>query len=403
MDKFKHLGDHIEMSSDLPKEKILIWGIGITGQSTLELLKSQNMEVICVDKEAGYDYTEDTLPFKELDISVVLKSPGVPWGHPAWDYFKEENIPILGEIEWVWRYSQVPVLAVTGSNGKSTTVNMLSHALSLFHTPHFLGGNWGIPYGRILLDKTYEDAEYAVLELSSFQLELIKDFRPEVSAILNITENHMERYSTQEEYIAAKKNICKNNPDFHFEFDDSDYRDFLTKFKFKKMKVLGEHNKKNFYFCYKILEAIHYEDDFQDVIDSYGGIPHRLEFCGTKKGVAIYNDSKSTNLESTLTALKSFEKNVHLIIGGKLRSQDVSGFKQLLKFSQVKSISLFGESAFFLKDCLPKAFQYDELEILLKEIKTNPGDYVLFSPGFPSYDQFKNFEHRGEFFKKLLF
>ncbi len=390
------------MSSELPKEKVLLWGIGVTGQSMLELLKSQRIEVLTIDKKSGYDFTEETIPYKELDIKAVIKSPGVPWTHPAWDYFEEAKIPVMGDIEWVWRYSNVPVLAITGSNGKSTTVNMISHALSHFKTKHFLGGNIGTPYAKILLDEKYKDAEYAVIEVSSFQLETIRDFKPEVSAILNVSENHMERYRNIEEYAAAKKNIYKNEPEFHFNFDDEDYREFVSNFNFQNMKVRGDHNKKNFYFCYKVLEAIHYEEGFQEIIDSFPGVPHRLEYCGQKKGVQIYNDSKSTNLESTLTAVKSFDQNVVLIIGGKLREHDVSGYAELAKYAQVKSIWLYGESAFFLKDVLPNAERYETLDDIVVNIKTTPGDYVLLSPGFPSFDQFNNFEHRGEYFKKLL-
>ncbi len=390
------------MSSELPKEKVLIWGMGVSGQSMLELLKSQGIEAITLDKQSGYDFTEETIPYKDIEISAVIKSPGVPWTHPAWDYFNEAGIPVMGDIEWVWRYSNVPALAVTGSNGKSTTVNMISHAFNIFKVPHFLGGNVGTPYAKILLDKKYKNAEYAVLELSSFQLETVLDFKPEVSAILNIAQTHMERYKKQEDYVAAKNNIYKNEPDFHFEFEDDDYREFVSNYNFQNMKVLGDHNKKNFYFCYKILEAIHYEDDFQKVIDTYTGIPHRIEYCGERKGVRIYNDSKSTNLESTLTAVKSFEKNVVLIIGGKLRDPDVSAYAELAKYSQVKSVWIFGESGYFLKDYFSAAHKFDTLDEVLSNIVTKPGDNVLFSPGFPSYDQFNNFEHRGEYFKKLL-
>ncbi|MCB9093113.1 MAG: hypothetical protein H6620_11195, partial [Halobacteriovoraceae bacterium] len=292
------------------------------------------------------------------------------------------------------------------SNGKSTTVNMLSFALKKLKIPHFMGGNWGLPYAEILLDPQYQNAKFAVLELSSFQLELVEDFAPLVACLLNITPNHMERYSNFKEYKEAKYKIATHAQYF---FDCVDLEEFEQKFDLSKAKVKGKHNVSNFAFCYRALKAagINCDDLFQKVIEDFPGIPHRLEYAGTYQGVRYYNDSKSTNVEATITALEAFplKEKVHLILGGKNRSEDISEFKELLKFKNIESYRFFGQAASKLEKCFENnenIFKYHDLAQVMKDLKPKVGEIILFSPGFPSYDQYQNFNERGEHFKSLL-
>jgi len=437
-------------------QKIVIWGMGVTGQSLLKFAQKKNLDYICIDKKepsspTSFFYLEETIQLEflcDFNPDAIVVSPGIDCRSGIWLKIKQKPILVLGEIEFVSLYSKVPVIAVTGTNGKSTTVNMISKALEISSIPHFLGGNWGIPYAEILEEK-YQDAQYAILELSSFQLESIKTFTPLISVLLNITPSHMERYAHFEEYLDAKWNIFQ--VDFSRDFSKSpiplvallptsqeslffdrlknlhrelrffskEQLDKLEGVFYSKAKLIGEHNKENFAVLYQVLLSIKCEKPeiiLQKTIEEFKPIAHRLELCGQWSDILFFNDSKSTNITSTITAITSFQDfdptfQLVLILGGKLRGPDVTFLEVLKNYSRINEIWTIGEASSLIHKKLSSSFKILELTNLttifqhLTEIYKNDSKIkmiILFSPSFPSFDQFKNFEERGNIFKKFV-
>lgn len=391
--------------------------------------KSEGMEQI-TDCCSCYSEEDFTQHFHKMDEIVI--SPGIPSTHPALKKANEKGVPLISEIEYAYRYSSdIPVIAITGTNGKTTTTTMIAEALKLAGKKVFCGGNIGIPYTELPLSD--EKPDYAVIEVSSFQLETIHTFHPKIGVILNVFPNHSERYDHVIDYARAKFNLLKNmtsedhlilgleNPYLN---EISDHavqkstfmkgdlpKDFLTKFSFKNTKVTGEHNEANFYVAYKVLELLKIENLdslFQTFIDNFKGVAHRLEFVLEKNGLKIYNDAKSTNTLATTTAIRAFKEGQEpffLILGGKLRNEADRVLPDLLPFkNQVTRIFTIGDVTKRLSEELGQDFKVTEandlktvFEICLKEnLKGN----LIFSPAFPSFDQFKNYIHRGECFKE---
>jgi UDP-N-acetylmuramoylalanine--D-glutamate ligase len=278
-----------------------------------------------------------------------------------------------------------------------------------------------------------------VLETSSFQLELTKTFTPKIAVFTNMTMSHAERYDDFATYFRAKMHLVHNGPDLpthvivpkkqhelfyeHLESTAKIVHYFDTKdldlFDFSKVKVLGTHNYENFAATYHVLKAAGVDlcdVVMQKLIDQFSGIPHRLERIASWNEVYFFNDSKSTNIEATKTALSSFSKYlphhpIVLILGGKLRSQDVSFLTQLQQFEKIALVLAFGEARNLIQAELKnkiKVESFANLELLMKFIQKhlsadeNQKLILLFSPCFPSFDQFKNFEHRGEVFKQQV-
>ncbi len=404
----------IKSEKTLEGLKILIWGIGVTGKALHKVCEKFGADTWYTDKE--YKGLHKFIPDDEViesnqNFDLILKSPGVPWIDQL-AFFRNSDTLIIGEMELISLLDDTPIIAITGSNGKTTTCTMLKEAFDLLDKKTFLGGNIGIPYSEILNG----EYEFAILEVSSFQLELIETFRPEVAVILNVFENHMERYDSLDEYKQAKFNIFKN-------FDSNDKLiianelrndlkvDFFVKFlnhgslDFSKMKVVGDHNKLNFQAVFEVLTSLDLNTFILDeLIENFLGIDHRIQFVHESNGVSYYNDSKSTNLVATMTALKSFkdQSQIALMLGGQLRDNDVSSYQEILSILNKDQIFLYGES----KDLLSKEFdlhrKFESFEEILNSDDLKNYSIVLLSPGFPSYDQFSNFTERGaDFIKKV--
>lgn len=400
--------------------RTVVYGLGISAIAVLKKIRSFSDEVYVVNK-GHVDHWKDQVHsistnFKclaeedSLDIlsscDRVILSPGIP-RYIKWLKHTDPS-KIISEIEFAFLYSDVPVIAVTGSNGKTTTTTMIYESLKLFGKKVFIGGNIGIPYSDII----GEDFDYAVIEVSSFQLESIQSFKPIVSIITNLTPNHMERYKDFDEYKKAKYRIYKNQDmglhlaqnnntkvsSVHFKQIKK-----IESFSFQKTHVIGEHNLYNFFCANEVCKFLcdnYSSDTFQLFIDSFKSPKYRLEFIKQVNNFKFYNDSKSTNLESTIKAIESFDDEVILILGGKLRTDNVDEFKVLNTY-RFKKIFVYGEAKEQLSSILDTDVCDNINSVFLKLSLIQSGN-VLFSPGFPSFDLYKNFEQRGDHFNKLV-
>lgn len=400
---------HLKVSKDfyknLKNKKILLWGLGVSGISTLKLLKNLGANVMTLDSRVKSDLKESDL-IKNPVFDLVLKSPGVSWEHSYFKFCYENNIPVSGEVELVSSVTDISIVGITGSNGKSTTVTMLSRYFELLEVPHFLGGNLGLACSEMINDKSFLDIKYGIWELSSFQLELINEFSCEVAAILNLSPTHMERYEDVSSYYEAKNQIFKNlSNEKKVSSTEIKKSKFFSLEGIKDTLVVGKHNLLNFACVYEIVQRLdlYKEDIFLELVRSFKGIEHRLEYVGEYKESKVYNDSKSTNLKATITAIESFEgKSVDLIVGGKLRESDVSEYADILKFNNIKNIYKIGHASLALSEILGTDHLYESLDVFFKSFPSVKSEVLLFSPGFPSFDEFKNFEKRGEFFKSFF-
>lgn len=380
------------------------------------------------------------------DITLIIISPGVPQSIDIVKEAKKRNIKVIGEIEFA--YNLIPdrnYISVTGTDGKTTTVNLIYSIINSYKKARLLG-NVGNTFSKEV--ESIEKDEYIVLELSSFQLETVDNFHSHISVILNIAEDHLDRYKDIEDYFNAKKNITKNqnSNDFLILNYDNSYTNryyneliktkdiafnvltFSTKyreanlyynsedeclyyngekiFSIAKRKLLGMHNIENILAsvlaCIKDNIPIEYIDK---AVNNFKSIEHRLEFVKEIDGVRYINDSKATSMSAVMSALKSFDKNIILIMGGRNKGIDFKPLKSIIE-ERVKKLILTGEASedlssmidvsnkIIIKD-FTEAFDYAK-KIALK------GDTVLLSPGCASFDSFKNYEERGKYFKSLV-
>lgn len=380
------------------------------------------------------------------DITLIIISPGVPQSIDIVKEAKKRNIKVIGEIEFA--YNLIPdrnYISVTGTDGKTTTVNLIYSIISSYKKARLLG-NVGNTFSKEV--ESIEKDEDIVLELSSFQLETVDNFHSHISVILNIAEDHLDRYKDIEDYFNAKKNITKNqnSNDFLILNYDNSYTNryyneliktkdisfnvltFSTKyreanlyynnedeclyynaekiFSIAKRKLLGMHNIENILAsvlaCLKDNIPVEYIDK---AVNNFQSIEHRLEFVKEIDGVRYINDSKATSMSAVMSALKSFDKNIILIMGGRNKGIDFKPLKSIIE-ERVKKLILTGEASedlssmidvsnkIIIKD-FTEAFDYAK-KIALK------GDTVLLSPGCASFDSFKNYEERGKYFKSLV-
>ncbi len=387
----------------------------------LEFLSSHG-----IDSEIGHSV-------RILESDLVILSPGVKPGQYPISALKSLGIPFMGELELGYRFTPGRFIAVTGTNGKSTVVTLVSRMLE----GSIPAGNIGAPLSSFAFKKgTY------VLEVSSFQLMTIDEFRPDVAAILNIDQDHLDWHSDMDEYIRAKYRIFENQGRDDFlvlNYDDEltrraaglarskvlffsvkertdafvengvlkvnlpDGREFEIIGK-EELKVVGEHNVQNALAASLIalLEGASPER-VRDVLISFRGLPHRIEFVVEHNGIRVYNDSKATNPHAVRGALSAFEGNIILILGGEEKFLDYTPLIPEIK-RKVKSVVIFGKNRPYLESVfngiLPvfKARNLKEVVELAFDA-ASPGDVILFAPGTSSFDMFKNYKERGERFK----
>ena len=448
---------------ELKNKRVLVVGLGKSGVASALFLKAHGARVSVSDTKSG-DELRNEIPvlldhgitvetgghgertFRGQDLIVV--SPGVPVDAPLLAQARAMGEAVIGEIELAAQFLPGPLVAITGSNGKTTTTTLTGEILTAGGLPTLVGGNIGTP--AISLAEHAKRETVTVLEVSSFQLETIQTFRPKVAVVLNVTPDHLDRHQTFEAYVDAKARIFENQRGDDFAVLNEDdptcvamaartraqvfwfsrqkevkqgawvregnilFRDGRVEQKTSQREVMlvseiplkGAHNLENVLaaVCAGALMGCAPEKIRQAVRD-FKAVEHRLEFVATIRGVDYYNDSKATNVDATIKALESFPANIHLILGGKDKGSDYSVLNDLLR-QRVKRVYTIGAAAAKIES------QIKNVEIVHAETSENalrrantvaePGDVVLLAPACASFDQFKNYEQRGQVFKEIV-
>ncbi len=442
-------------------KKVLVVGSGISGISASCLLgkmgaypylydenKEKSKEEL-IKKTKGYpkEIILGEMPEKVLEeIELGIFSPGAPVDSPLGKKLKEKKIPIWGEVELAYVCSKGNVIAITGTNGKTTTTALVGAIMKSYFKEVYVVGNIGIPYTENA-EKRGKEA-VSVAEISSFQLETIHSFRPKVAAILNITPDHLDRHHTMENYIAMKERIGENQTKediIVLNYDDPNTKKvgekakgrvryfscknkledgiFLEKdsilykegsfqkevLKIGELKLLGEHNVEN--VMAGLLIALSFGVPLhcaQKVVKEFQGVEHRIEFVAEKKGVCYYNDSKGTNVDAAIKAIKAMRRNTVLIGGGYDKGAKYDEWIQSFE-GKVKHLILIGQTKEKIADCAKKhGFSSIDLVDTLEEAvnlsakRAYPGEAVLLSPACASWGMFSNYEERGNQFKDYV-
>jgi UDP-N-acetylmuramoylalanine--D-glutamate ligase len=373
---------------------VLVLGLARSGKAAVAALARCGVEVRAADRELGNDDELSLLDGAEL----LVKSPGVPREAPLAAEAERRGIPIWSEVELGYRLLQPRLVGVTGTNGKTTTTELLG---AILDAP--TAGN----VGRALtdLDGKVEPGALVVCELSSFQLEDVHELACEVAVLLNLEPDHLDRHGTFEAYRDAKLRIFERArvkvvprgsgfEGIEFSADDELPAEPL---------IRGAHNRENAAAATAAARALGVPDEqISRALETFPGVPHRLEPVGEVNGVRYVNDSKATNVAAALRALAAYaDEPVHLILGGSRKAEDFSPLAAAIG-PNVRSVHLIGETAGELAAAIPAAHDDGDLAAALAHIEAQPGDVVLLSPACASYDQFRDFEQRGEEFRRLV-
>lgn len=450
---------------DLQGKKVCVFGSGKSGTGAAGLLvqkgacpiiydgndKLDPEDILAKIKDAGETRVIlGELPEAVLNtLDLVVMSPGVPLDLPIVKKMREKNIPIWGEIELAFQSGKGTLLAITGTNGKTTTTALLGEIIKAYYPETYVVGNIGIPYTDIVSDQTEKSVTAA--EISSFQLETIDTFHPKVSAITNITEDHLNRHHTMEEYIRVKEQIASNqtSDDFcilNYEdevlrafgekvkpqviyfsslrtlnsgiyldgdkiiYDDGQARTEVTKI--HDLKLLGLHNYENVMVATGMaLCAGVPMDCIRKVIQSFPGVEHRIEYVTEKNGVAYYNDSKGTNPDAAIKGIQAMNRPTMLIGGGFDKNSSYEEWIQAFD-GKVRYLVLLGQTREKIAEtAMSLGFPAERILLVndLKEAveicvsKAEPGQAVLLSPACASWGQFDNYEQRGDLFKEYVY
>ena len=446
---------------DMKNKKVLVFGSGISGIGAGKLLEQVGASVVLYDGKETLDKevlkaqlgddTKAEIILGELSeevmetLDLVVMSPGVPTDLPVVLKMRDMGIPIWGEVELAYTYGKGDVLAITGTNGKPTTTALMGEIMKNYKERVFVVGNIGNPYTAAALEMREDSV--AVAEMSSFQLETIHEFRPKVSAILNITPDHLNRHHTMEAYIKAKEDIAKNQTK-----EDTcvlNYEDEVTRkigenvkanvlyfssqrkldrgiylddgniilrqdeeilvCNVNELKLLGTHNYENVMAAVAMAAAYGTPMEvIRRTIKEFAGVEHRIEFVREKDGVAYYNDSKGTNPDAAIKGIQAMNRPTVLIGGGYDKDSEYEEWIQAFD-GKVKLLVLVGatkekiaeaaERVGFVSYVMADSFE----EAVEKCIEAaEPGDAVLLSPACASWGMFKNYEERGDKFKELV-
>ena len=442
----------------------LVVGAARSGVAATGFLLSRGARVVLTDSKGEPTLQTAIAPLRELahhgeltleleghraesfrDCDLVVVSPGVPLSLEYFNESRKAGVPILAEVELAFRHLKGKILAITGTNGKTTTTTLLGELLVGAGLNGHVAGNIGTPLISFA-DSSRPDDIYAV-ELSSFQLEAIQEFRPAVAAILNLTPNHLDRYAGFDSYVEAKRRIFMNqeSTDFavlnadhsstarmasavkatpvlfshrtdvaHGTFMDGDrlvYRDeagTVELFRKNDVKLRGEHNLENVLAASTIaLLAGAAPGTMRQVVRSFKGVEHRLEWVAEIEGVQYFNDSKATSVDATIKSLESFPGNLHLILGGRDKAGDFTLLRPLVQ-QKVKRVLLLGEAAGKIRKALTGAAEMSDVKSLSEAVRlssqdSTPDDVVLLAPACASFDMFEDYEHRGRVFKEAVY
>ncbi len=440
----------------LNHSKVAVLGAGISGIYAAVLAASLGADTILSDASSISLTPEQESLLSKNSVSIeekghsskifaadfVIKSPGIPNASTIIKILKNQDIPVIGEIEFAYQLLDTDkIVAITGSNGKTTTTMMVHQFLSAAKKSVFCGGNIGTPLSQIVFKEEITSDSIVVLEVSSFQLEDIVNFRPYVALFLNISEDHLDRYANRlEHYLQAKmriainqtaenffiyngaddtliKNLPKTVTNRPFSLDNTESSSYLFNqsiyYKSEKLvniadlKIKGEHNYQNLIAALQVCEIFDIKKEaLVSIVKNFTPPGHRLEFVDTVNGVDYYNDSKATNIESVKMALTAFDVPVILILGGRDKDSDFSLLVDAIR-KKVKRVILTGEAAEKIDTQFPPGINREivtEFETAVKHAATQAkaGDVVLLSPACASFDAFKNFKARGRYFKKIV-
>lgn len=442
-------------------KKSLVFGSGISGIGAVKLLENHGADVVLYD---GNDKLEESVLREQLGemsrahivlgefpdemleaLELVVLSPGVPADLPIIEKMRVKGMEVIGEVELAYAFGKGDVLAITGTNGKTTTTSLLGEIMKAHQKEVFVVGNIGNPYTVAVGNMT--DASVAVAEMSSFQLESIVTFRPKVSAILNFTPDHLNRHHTMEAYVAAKKNIAMNQAETDWcvlNYEDDRTREFGKEVKSQvlyfssrrklergiyledgkiiyknpvetvicstdELQVLGVHNYENVMVAVAMaaVYAVPIETIRKAVL-AFKGVEHRIEYVAEKNGVAYYNDSKGTNPDAAIKGIQAMNRKTVLIGGGYDKDSEYTEWIESFD-GKVKKLILIGATKEKIARDAEKCGFHDytfadtfEEAVLLAAKTAQSGEAVLLSPACASWGMFPNYEVRGEKFKEIV-
>jgi len=446
---------------ELKGKKVLVVGLGKSGLAAALFLRRRGAQVTVSDMRSAAALAKEIPALLEHGISVesgghglltfrrqdlIIVSPGVPMDTPELVQVKAFGLPVIGELELAAQFLKGSILAITGSNGKTTTTALTGEILAAAGIETQVGGNIGVPVVD-LIEKS-SDTSWSVLEVSSFQLESTHLFHPRIAVILNITPDHLDRHGSFENYALAKERIFTvqtavdmlvlnaDNPrtaeaaarstaqvywfslengvsqgawvqDGQIVFRPSDNGAIEPIVALKDIPLKGAHNVENVLaaVCAARLAGAPVEA-IAKAVQAFRAVEHRLEFVATVNGVDYYNDSKATNVDAAAKAVAAFPGCIHLILGGKDKNSNYADLSDLLR-KRVKAVYTIGSAAEKIESQIRGLVPIVHCETLDKAVAAaakagHPGDVVLLSPACSSFDQFENYEHRGRVFKQLV-
>ncbi len=407
--------------------------------------KEKLKDVLSVLTSENIEFETGGHSSKVFEADLIVTSPGVPSDAEVLLKAHEKGLEVISELEFAAWFCKGKIIAITGTNGKTTTTTLCAHVLNSAGKKCYLAGNIGRAFSEVTLD--VNEDEFVALEVSSFQLDYVKEFKPEISVILNITPDHLNRYDNNfNKYVESKMNIFKNQSydDFLiYNLDDevvsrivSSSRTKLIPFSLNKkvdtgvykkngeiiysedgketsvckvddLSLKGEHNLMN---SMAVIAAAKLNgisvDSIRKSLGNFPGVEHRLELVRVIDGVQYVNDSKATNIDSVWYALRSFDSDIYLILGGLDKGNDYNRIKELVK-NKVKKIYAIGSSAGKIKEFFKNIVPVETVDslheaVIKSKAEAEAGSIVLLSPACASFDMFKNFEHRGKVFKQAV-
>ena len=444
---------------DLNHKRVLVVGLGKSGVASALFLKSRGARVTVSDSKSEAELRDEILLLLEHGITVetgghgdrtfrgqdlIVVSPGVPADAPQLAQARNLGEPVIGEIELAAQFLAGPIVAITGANGKTTTTSLAGEIIAAGKFSTLVGGNIGTP--AISFVDQAGPATWTVLEVSSFQLETIVEFRPRIAVILNITPDHLDRHKTFANYVNAKARIFENQRQDDFTVLNADDpttaglsdRTRAQLFCFSRKKEIekgafargthiyfrdghsereimpladvplkGAHNLENVLAGVSVGVLVGCQpEQIRQAVRNFKAVEHRLEFVARFAGVDYYNDSKATNVDATIKALESFPANIHLILGGKDKGSDYTVLHELLR-ERVKRVYTIGAAAAKIESQIQGVAEIEHAETLENAVRRAsesavPGDVILLAPACASFDQFQSYEHRGRVFKETV-
>lgn len=444
---------------NLSGKSVLVIGLGKTGTATARFLAQKNAAVTVTDEKPMEALAETLATLSDLKlkkaiggprmealdgVELIIPSPGVPPVNPLLAEGTRRGLPILSEIELAWRFIKKPVIAITGTNGKTTTTALTGHILSKTGRKVFVGGNIGNPL--IAWVNGPQEEDFVVAELSSFQLQYIQDFRPFVAMLLNVTCDHLDYHATYGAYRAAKERIFGNQgkgdlailnaaePESYalakrlkseVRFFSSSGRPatgiyldrnhlvceeeggLRQEYPLEMIRIPGTHNAENVMAAVLAARKCGVTpDEIISAVGSFTGMAHRIEFAGRKNDVDYYDDSKGTNVGAVLRALETFSRPIVLLLGGRNKGGDFETLAPMIR-QRVREMILFGEARVEIEKQIGRIVKTTLSPTLRDAVeeafrRASAGDVVLLSPGCASFDEFTDYRERGNIFKEAV-